>query len=103
MTEHENNRAMESLISIVQKRSSKIKARTIANGSTQRAYIDRDESASPTAESDAIIITGVIEAKQFIDVMINDVPNNFVQTPVPQDKGDEIIIMKIWGSLVYIL
>ena len=35
--------------------------------------------------------------------MINDVPNTFLQIPVPQDEGDEIIIMKIWGELVDIL
>ena len=53
--------------------------------------------------SNAIIITGVIEATQGRDVMINDVPNAFVQTPVPQDKGDKRIIMKIRGALVDIL
>ena len=35
--------------------------------------------------------------------MINDVPNDLLQTPVPQDEGYEIIIMKIWGALVDII
>ena len=35
--------------------------------------------------------------------MIIDVPNDFVITPVPQDEGDERIIMKIRGSIVYYL
>ena len=35
--------------------------------------------------------------------MINDDPNAFLKSPVSQDKGDEIIIMKIWGALVDIL
>ena len=42
----------------------------------------------------------MIEAKQGIGVMINHVPNYFVKTPVPQDEGDEIIVMNIWGALV---
>ena len=63
LTEKENKRATESLIFLLHKRSVKIKARTIKNGSTQRAYIDRDEVASPTEASDSIIITGVLEAK----------------------------------------
>ena len=50
---------------------------------------------SPKEASGAIIITGVIEAKNGRDVMINGVPNAFVQAPVPQDEGDEIIIMNI--------
>ena len=69
----------------------------------QIAHIDHDDVASPRAASDAIIITGMIEAKQVRDVMIKDTPNAFVHKPVPQDKGNERIIIKIWGSLVDIL
>ena len=94
---------MESLVFLVQNQSGNIKARTVTNDSMQRSYIDRDNAESPTAASNAIIITGVIEAKQGIDVMINDVPNDFLQTPVSQDNGDEIIIMKIRGALVDII
>jgi hypothetical protein len=51
--------------------------------------------------SSNILITGVIYAKQQRDVMTLDVPNAYVQTPIPQ-TGDKII-MKIRGSLVDIL
>ena len=44
---------------------------------------------SPTASRNDIIITGAIESNQGRDVMINDVSNYFVQTPVPQDKGEK--------------
>ena len=56
------------------------------NGSTQRAYIDRDKAASPTASRNDIIITGAMEAKQGRYVMIKYVPNDFLQTPLPQDE-----------------
>ena len=45
----------------------------------------------------------MIESKQGTDVMINHVPNSFVKTPVPQDEGDERIVMNIWGALVDII
>ena len=61
LTEQETKRSMESFIFLVQKQFGKIKARTVANGITQKAYINRDDAASPTAARDAIIITGVIE------------------------------------------
>ena len=86
---------MESIIFLIQKLFSNIKERTVEYGSTQRAYINRDDVASPMSANNAIIFTGVIESKQGRDVMINDVPNDLVQTPVPQDEGDEIIIMNI--------
>ena len=35
--------------------------------------------------------------------MVKNFPNSFVQTPVPQDEGDERIIINIWGALVDIL
>ena len=74
----EQKRAMESLIFLVEKRDGRIKARTCANGSTQREYIAREDAASPTAATEAILITGVIEAKQNRGTMTNDVPNDHV-------------------------
>eukprot|EP00957_Ditylum_brightwellii_P059845 4543513-Ditylum_brightwellii.AAC.1 len=92
---------MESLIFLTEKRDKTLKARSCANGSKQRSYIARDEAASPTAATEAILITGVIEAKQNRNIMTLDIPNAFVQTPVPE-KGEKII-MKIRGLLVDIL
>ena len=101
MTQLERNRAMESLIFLTEKRDGTVKARTCANGSTQREYIPREEATSPTAATEAILITGVLDAKQGRDVMTLDIPNAFVQTPIPE-RGEKII-MKIRGRLVDIL
>jgi hypothetical protein len=101
MTQLERKRAMESLIFLTEKQDGTVKARTCANGSTQRAYIPREEATSPTASTESILMTAVIDAKQERDVMTLDVPNAFVQTPIPQ-SGDKII-MKIRGRLVDIL
>jgi len=58
----------------------------------------REQAASPVAATEAILITGVIEAKQCRDIMNLDIPNAFVQTVIPQD-GDKVV-MKIRGPLV---
>jgi hypothetical protein len=105
MTQLERKRAMESLIFLVEKRDGRVKARTCANGSTQRAYMERDDAASPTAMTESILITATIDAKQKRDVMTADIPNAFVQTNVDeknQVKGERII-MKIRGPLVDML
>jgi hypothetical protein len=78
-----------------------IKAQVCANGSTQQAYTAREEASSRTAASEAILITGVIDAKQNRDVMTLDIPNAFVQTEISLDGHK--IIMKIRGQLVDIL
>jgi hypothetical protein len=101
MTQLERKRAMESLIFLAEKKDGRIKARTCANGSTQRDYIDRDDAASPTATNESILITGAIEAKQGRDVMTADIPNAFVQTTLEGMK--DRIMMKIRGALVDIL
>jgi hypothetical protein len=101
MTAIERKRAMESLIFLNEKRDETVKARMCANGSTQRSYIAREDVSSPTASSEAILLTGVIDAKQKRDVMTLDIPNAFVQTKIPLN-GDKII-MKIRGQLVDIL
>ena len=89
LTEQENKRSMGRLILLVQKQIGKIKASTVVNGITQRAYIDRDNTAIPTATSNTIIINGVIESKQGRDAMINDVTNDFSNACTSRQRGRE--------------
>ncbi|KAG7371066.1 reverse transcriptase RNA-dependent DNA polymerase [Nitzschia inconspicua] len=103
MTQLEKERAMESLIFLTEKRDGRLKGRMCANGSTQREYTNPDETASPTAMTESILITGTIDAKQKRDIMTADIPNAFVQTHVDKQKVGERIIMKIRGLMVDIL
>jgi uncharacterized membrane protein YeiH len=59
------------------------------NSSTQRVYIAREEALSPTAASEAILITGVIGAILNRDVMTSDIPNVFVQTEISLDGDND--------------
>jgi hypothetical protein len=103
LTPEELERAMESLIFLTEKRDGTVKARTCANGSIQREYLDRDDATSPTASTESILLTATIEAKQKRDVMTADIPNAFVQTNIARKNIGERIIMKIRGPLVDIL
>jgi hypothetical protein len=80
---------MESLIFLVEKCNGRVKARTCANGSTQCAYMERDDAAGPTAMTESILITATIDAKQKHDVMTANILNAFIQTDVDdQVKGE---------------
>jgi hypothetical protein len=103
LTNTGKQRAMESLIFLVEKMDQRIKARTCANGSVQRTYIGKDEAASPTVSTEAILLTGVIEAKEDRGIMTADIPNAFVQTPTEEPKDGDRIIMKIRGPIVDML
>ena len=56
ITKEEKKRAMESFIFMVEKKDGTIKSRTVANGSQQRSYTDKDATASPTTSIEAILI-----------------------------------------------
>jgi hypothetical protein len=105
LTADERNKAMESLIFLVEKRDGSVKGQTCANGSTQRKYMDRDEAASPTASTESILITATIDAKQNRDIMTADILNAFVQTDVDKKnyvKGERLIL-KARGPIVNML
>jgi hypothetical protein len=89
---------MESLIFLVEKSNGRIKARTCANGSSQQSYIEKEEATSPTALTEAIMITAAIEADENRDIMTVDIPNALVQTEIV--KKDERVMMKTIGRNV---
>ena len=64
LSEEEKKNVMESLSFLVEKDKDKIKGRFCANGSTQHAHIDRDDTASPTASTNGVLVTAVIDAKE---------------------------------------
>ena len=62
------------------------------------------ESKTPTAMTDGISITGVIDAREERDNMSADISNAFIQAEVPKGKDTHTkIIMKISGKLVDML
>ena len=63
LTQQEKQRSLESLIFLVEKRDGRIKACTCANGSKQRDWMEREETTSPTATTESIILTAVIDAE----------------------------------------
>ena len=72
-----------------------------SNDITQRASILRKEGVILTSVLDYIITTGVIGAKQKIDLMMLNIPNVIAEIEITL-YGDHII-MKIRGQFVYIL
>jgi hypothetical protein len=103
LTHVKRKQAMESLIFPTEKKDGRIKARTCANGNTQRKYTDHDKAASSTAMAESHIITAVIEAKQGCNVMTANIPNTFVQMDVEEQEIGDRTIMKIRGQLVNML
>ena len=102
MTETERKKAQRALLFLTEKRDKYIKGRTVYDGSGTREWLSKEDTTSPTASIEGILLTGVIDAKEGRDVMTADIPNAFIQTPLPEErlKGSERIFMKIEGRLV---
>ena len=86
-------KAMGNLIFHMQKRYGCIKTRTCANRSTKREYTPKEGATSPTAATESTVLTEVIDEKQNRYVMTLYIPNVFVQTSVPQVKGEDKTII----------
>jgi hypothetical protein len=88
---------------LVKKSDGRVKTRACANGSPQREYIEKEESASPTVATEAMILTAAIDAKEARYTITADIPNAFVQTNMDITDGNDKMIMKIRGKLVDML
>jgi hypothetical protein len=80
----EKKKTMRSLIFLTEKRDGNIKARTCADGSKQRLWVEREETASPTAQVESILLTATIAAKENRDVMTADIPMHSFKRMYPQ-------------------
>ena len=101
LTPSEKEKAQEGLMFLSEKRDGSIKGRMVYNGKPTREWLSREDAASPTVTTESIMLTAVIDAKEGRDVMSGDIPNAFVQTPMPELKeGDERVILKVTGMLV---
>ena len=88
---------------MVEKWDSRIKTRACANGKKQYIWTDKNDTSSPMASTEAVLLTSVIDAKEGRDVMTLDIPNSFIQTQNEPDKDGKCIFMKTKGVLVDML
>ena len=104
MTRSERMKAQMAMMLLTEKRCGKIKGRMVFDGRKTREWITKEDSASPTATLEGILLTVTIYAHENRDVMSADVPNAFIQTEMPEIKqGEERVMMKITGVLVDML
>ena len=62
LTREQRVKALSSLLFIKEKRNGIVKSRTCVDGSPQREYIKKEDTASPTMAIESVFITGAIEA-----------------------------------------
>ena len=97
--------ALDSMIKVAEKQADEeghhnIKSRMVADGSKQRSCegYEKSDGSSPTARTDSVIMTGVVDAHERRHIAIIDVENAFLQS-----ENDQRIIMAIRGKTAELL
>lgn len=104
LTDDERRKTVDALMFLGEKRDKSVKGRMVYNGKPTREWLSREDSSSPTAALESIMLTAIVDASEGRDVMTCDIPNAFIQTLLPKvEDGDERVIMKITGVLVDLL
>jgi hypothetical protein len=94
LTPEQKKQALASLIFLTEKRCGRIKTRACVNGSTQRDYIPKENTASPTVMNDSVMITSAVDAHEGRVVVTCDIPGAFLHADL-----DEEVIMLLRGQL----
>ena len=91
----ERAKALPAQLFITEKRDGRIKARKCAVGSKQRTYegYEKSDGTAPTVTTDAVLITGVIEAHEKRDTATCDIPGAFLDA-----DNDETVLMLLRGK-----
>ena len=95
---NEVQQALGYLMFLKRKRCGKIKGRGCADGRKQRAYIEKEDSASPTVATDSVFITAVIDALERRVVAVADIPGAFMHSDM--DPG---VYMQLTGLMAELL
>ena len=86
LTKQEKERAQQALMLLTEKRDGSIKGRAVYNGKPTQEWLTKEDTTSPTASTEGVFITLVIDAKERRDVMCLDVPNAFIQVEIRKEK-----------------
>ena len=98
ITDTIRERALGYLLFLKKKRNNDIKARGCADGRPQRVYKSKEETCSPTAATESVFITALLDAQEGRDVAHVDIPGAFLQTEASDDTS-----IKLEGAIVGIM
>ena len=98
---HKKNHTMHSLCLLTKKRDGTIKAREVADSSSQRRRpgYKKEDSASPTIATESIFITGAIEAHEGRKVNCYDIPGAYLHAEC--EEGHQY--MRLDGQLAKLM
>ena len=98
LSHKQKSEALRAINLIKEKRDGALKGRSCADGRPQRALYTKEQSASPTVSTDALMISLMIDAKERRDVATADVVGAYLLADM-----DEFVLLKLTGESVDIM
>ena len=86
LTKEQKQKALRAVNLIKQKHTGLIKGRMCANGAPHQKFVPREEARPPTLYLEALIMSLTIDAHERRKVTVFDVPGEYLQTDLPNDK-----------------
>ena len=99
LTREERSRTLNYLMFIKRKRCGRVKGRGCADGRKQRLYTEKQDTTSPTAMTESVFLTCVVDAHQKRDVATVDIPGALMQT----DMDDDVAHIRLTGEMARLL
>ena len=90
--------ALRAINLIKEKRGGKLKGRTCADGRSQRGQYTKEQTASPTISTDALMLSLIIDAFEGRDVATADVVGAYLLADM-----DDFVLIKLTGDAVDIM
>ncbi len=98
LTKAQKKAALRAINVIKEKRCGKIKGRTVADGRAQRNLYTKDETASATVATDALLLSILIDAKERRDVATADFSGAYLRADMK-----DFTLLKMEGESVDIM
>ena len=73
----------------------------VAGGNKQHGTIDKEDTASPTAAVESVLLTSTLDAAEERDVTVIDITNAFILTRIKDDKYK--VVLRLRGKLADLL
>ena len=88
LTETQQNSALRIINLIKEKRNGRLKGRSVADGRPQRVFYTKDETSSPTATPESVLLTALIDAVEDRHVVEADVTSAYLNA----DMDDFVLL-----------
>ena len=100
LSPQEKRNALESIMTVKEKRTGDLKGRFCVNGSKQRGTIPREEAASPTVNLDSVFLTAAIDAHEGRDVAVVDLPGAYLSVKLEDPDTVDMVLRGTMAELM---